>query len=67
MDIDAQIFGGLTNKEVFDWVRANLNFDQLIWEGGTVEEPDWVHVSLTKHRANRKQVLRMISGKYFNM
>lgn len=67
MDIDAQIFGGLTNKEVFDWIRANCLFDQLIWEGGSVNEPDWVHVSLTKNRANRGQVLRMVGGKYFNI
>ena len=65
MDIDAQIFGGLTNKEVFDWIRANCKVDQLIFEGGTVDEPDWVHVSLTRHRANRGQVLRMSGGKYF--
>ena len=65
MDIDAQIFGSLTNKEVFDWIRANCTFDQLIAEAGTVDEPDWVHVSLTKHRANRGQVLRMVAGKYF--
>lgn len=67
MDIDAQVFGGLTNAEVFNWIRQNLNFDQLLWEYGSVSEPDWVHVSLTRRRANRKQVLRVIGGKYFNM
>ena len=67
MDIDAQIFGGVTNAEVFDWIRANCKFDQLIWEAGTVYEPDWVHVSLTSKRANRGQVLRMVGGKYFNI
>lgn len=67
MDIDAQIFGGLTNKEVFDWIKANCKFDQLIWEGGTINEPDWVHVSLTKKRANRMQCLRMSGGKYYSI
>jgi hypothetical protein len=67
MDIDAQVFGGLTNAEVFNWIRQNLNYDQLLWEYGSVNEPDWVHVSLTRRRANRKQVLRVIGGKYFNM
>lgn len=67
MDIDAQIFGGVTNKEVFDWIRANCKFDQIIWEAGTVEEPDWVHVSLTRSRPNRMQVLRMVGGKYFSI
>jgi uncharacterized protein YcbK (DUF882 family) len=42
MDIDAQVFGGLTNAEVFEWIKANLSYDQLIWENGTVTEPDWV-------------------------
>lgn len=67
IDIDAQIFGGLTNNQVFDWIKQNCKFDQLIWENGTVEEPDWVHVSLTKHRANRGQVLRLNQGKYYSI
>jgi hypothetical protein len=65
MDIDAHILGGLTNKEIFDWIKSNCNYDQLIWEGGTFKEPDWIHVSLCKNRANRKQTLRMVGGKYF--
>jgi len=67
MDIDAQVFGGLTNAEVFNWIRQNLNYDQLIWENGTVTEPDWVHVSLTRRRANRKQNLRMSNNKYYTI
>ncbi len=55
MDIDADIFGGVTNKQIFDYIRKNLDFDQLIWEFGTNENPAWVHVSYSKN--NRKQVL----------
>ena len=60
MDIDADIFGGPTNKEVFDWIRHNCTWDQLIFEFGTQEQPDWVHVSLKRSGKNRMQVLRAI-------
>ena len=53
---------GVTNKEVFDYIKQNINFDQLIWEMGTDSNPDWVHVSYKK-AGNRKQVLRAIKLK----
>ena len=31
---------GVTNKMVFDYIKDNLEFDQLIWEFGTSENPD---------------------------
>lgn len=49
---------GVTNKMVFDYIKANLNFDQLIWEYGTAANPDWVHVSFSPSGHQRKQVLR---------
>ena len=67
MDIDAQVFGGLTNAEVFEWIKANCTFDQLIKENGTINEPDWIHVSLTRRRANRMQCLRMSNNKYYTI
>jgi len=56
MDIDADRLGGqvldeegnkvdLTNKMIYDWIVANLEFDTIIWEFGTSDEPAWVHVS----------------------
>lgn len=65
MDVDAQKYGGVTNKEIFDYIKDNLEFDQVIWEAGTDEEPDWVHFSYTYKYPNRKQVLRMkvVDGK----
>lgn len=59
LDLDAHIFGGVTNREIFDYIKDNLEFDQLIFEFGTEEEPDWVHVSYNKGN-NRKQVLRAV-------
>jgi len=56
MAIDMQGTNGLTNAEIFHYIKDNLEFDQLIWEYGTEQEPAWVHVSLVKGK-NRKQVL----------
>lgn len=57
MDIDADIFNnGITNKQIFDWIKNNTNFDQLIWEFGTKDEPEWVHVSKTLNE-NRGEIL----------
>ena len=49
---------GVTNKMVFEFIKANLNFDQLIWEFGTKDAPDWVHVSFETTGKQRKQILR---------
>jgi zinc D-Ala-D-Ala carboxypeptidase len=66
MDIDADVFdNGITNKQIFDYIKDNLDFDQLISEFGTKEKPDWIHVSYTTKRKNRKQILRAerVNGK----
>lgn len=42
-----------TNKEVFDYIKKNLEFDQLINE----HDYSWIHVSFSKDK-NRKQILR---------
>jgi hypothetical protein len=60
MDIDAQNYGKVTNKELFLYIKDNLEFDQLIWEFGNNEEPDWIHVSYTYKYQLRKQVLKAI-------
>jgi zinc D-Ala-D-Ala carboxypeptidase len=52
--------GGVTNKMVFDFIKDNLNFDQLIWEFGTTTNPDWVHVSYESTGKQRKQILRAV-------
>lgn len=49
---------GVTNKMVFDFIFKNLEFDQLIWEFGSAENPDWVHVSYESTGKQRKQVLK---------
>ena len=51
---------GVTNKMVFDYIKDNLNFDQMIWEFGNDTNPDWVHVSYESTGKQRKQILRAI-------
>jgi zinc D-Ala-D-Ala carboxypeptidase len=62
MDIDAEKYGGTTNKTIFEFIKNNLEFDQLLWEMGTDTEPDWVHVSFTYKHPNRKEVLKAFKG-----
>jgi zinc D-Ala-D-Ala carboxypeptidase len=57
IDITTRHFKFGTNRQVFDFIKDNLVFHSLIWEFGTDNEPDWVHVSLTKDN-NPKKVLR---------
>jgi D-alanyl-D-alanine dipeptidase len=59
IDMDGSA-SGITNKQVFDFIKQHLNFDQLIWEFGTTSNPDWVHVSYESTGKQRKQVLRAI-------
>jgi len=61
LDIDGDLFGGVSNKSIFDYIKNNCTFDQLIWEFGTENNPDWVHVSYNKG-VNRKQILRAIKS-----
>tara|TARA_B100000965_G_scaffold400477_2_gene422440 strand:- start:23 stop:484 length:462 start_codon:yes stop_codon:yes gene_type:complete len=57
MDID-DTFGHASNAAMFDWIRANLDYDQMIWEFGTDENPDWVHVSYVDPGSNRNRCLK---------
>jgi hypothetical protein len=62
LDLDADIYGGLTNFDIFFFIKNNIDFDQLIWEFGTDEEPNWVHVSFRADGQNRKSVLKAIKS-----
>lgn len=58
-DIDMDGMGGASNTEIFNYIKDSLDFDQLIWEFGNNNKPDWVHVSYNGAK-NRKQVLRAL-------
>ena len=47
------------NAEVFLYIVKNIDFDQIIWEFGDDENPDWVHVSYNP-AGNRKQLLKAV-------
>lgn len=55
--VDFEI-AGIPNREVAEWIRDHLKFDQLILEFHDPDDPasGWVHVSL-KEKDNRGQVL----------
>jgi hypothetical protein len=52
----------ITNAQVFNYIKDNLEFDQLIWEFGTDTNPDWVHVSYESKGKQRKQILRALKN-----
>jgi D-alanyl-D-alanine dipeptidase len=56
--IDIDMDGtSITNAQIFNFIKDNLDFDQLIWEFGTKSNPDWVHVSYESTGKQRKQIL----------
>ena len=58
LDLDADVFGVCTNAEIFRFILNNLTFDQLIWEFGDQDNPDWVHVSYVRDGLNRGRCLK---------
>jgi zinc D-Ala-D-Ala carboxypeptidase len=59
LDLDNDAVEYPTNKDIFEYIKNHLDFDQLIWEFGSDSNPAWVHVSYNKDK-NRKQVLRAL-------
>ena len=57
IDID-DTYGKATNAEMYWWVKENLDFDQMIWEFGNNDNPDWVHVSYVSPDKNRNRCLK---------
>tara|TARA_Y100001972_G_scaffold29134_1_gene35916 strand:+ start:2716 stop:3171 length:456 start_codon:yes stop_codon:yes gene_type:complete len=57
MDID-DTFGYKTNAQMYDWIKHNLDFDQMIWEFGNDDNPNWVHVSYVSPDKNRQVCLK---------
>ena len=59
--IDIDMDGtSITNAQIFNYIKDNLIFDQLIWEFGTDKNPDWVHVSYESTGKQRKQILKAL-------
>ena len=64
IDID-DTYGHKTNAEMYEWIKENLDFDQMIWEFGTEKNPDWVHISYVSPDENRNRCLKAerVNGK----
>jgi zinc D-Ala-D-Ala carboxypeptidase len=62
MDIDDG-FGHRSNADMYGFIKENLNFDQMIWEFGDDENPDWVHVSFVSKEENRNRCLKAYKEK----
>jgi zinc D-Ala-D-Ala carboxypeptidase len=55
IDMDGTDYG-VTNADIFKYIKSDLPFCQLIWEFGTDSNPDWVHVSYSDR--HRKEILK---------
>ena len=62
IDLD-DTFGRATNAEMFEFIKKHLDFDQMIWEFGNDENPDWVHVSYVSEDKNRNRCLKAYKEK----
>ena len=46
---------------MFDWIRDNIDFDQLIWEFGILLKIlTWVHFSYVSEDKNRNRILKAV-------
>jgi len=57
IDLD-DTFGRATNAEMYEFIKQNLDFDQMIWEFGDNKNPDWVHISYVSPDQNRNRCLK---------
>ena len=57
IDLD-DTFGYMTNAQMYNYIKDNLDYDQLIWEFGDDQNPAWVHVSYVDSDFNRQRCLK---------
>jgi hypothetical protein len=62
IDLD-DTFGRATNAEMYEFIKEHLDFDQIIWEFGDDDNPDWVHVSYVSEKDNRRRCLKAYKDK----
>jgi hypothetical protein len=44
--------------DMYMYIKENLDFDQMIWEFGDDNNPNWVHVSYVSKEENRNRCLK---------
>lgn len=47
---------GVSNADVFYYIKENLQFTELIWEFGDETNPNWVHVAIAPGREDEKKI-----------
>ena len=52
-----------TNAEMYKYIKDELEFDQMIWEFGDDDNPNWVHISYVSKDANRNRCLKAYKDK----
>jgi len=56
---------GVSNADVFFYIKECLQFTELIWEFGDENNPNWVHVAIAPGREDEKKIkiAEKINGK----
>ena len=62
IDLD-DTYGRATNAEMYGFIKKYLDFDQMIWEFGDDDNPNWVHVSYVSEKENRNRCLKAYKEK----
>ena len=62
IDIDDN-YGRVNNAEMYHFIKEHLDFDQLIWEFGDDDNPNWIHVSYVSREDNRNRCLKAYKDK----
>jgi len=57
IDID-DTFGVISNADMYYYIKNHLDFDQMIWEFGDDNNPNWVHISYVSEKENRNRCLK---------
>ena len=57
IDID-DTYGKVANSKMYNYIKKNLDFDQMIWEFGDDDNPAWIHVSYVSEDDNRRRCLK---------
>ena len=59
MDLD-DTYGHRSNASMFQHIRYNMDYDQIIWEFGDDKNPAWVHISYVSEEENRHRCLKAV-------
>lgn len=60
LDINAKLLNrNLSNNQMYEYIKNNLIYDQIIWVLGDDNEPEYVHISYDLENGNRGQILKL--------